>query len=465
MRFILLLLLFAAAMGQPAVSPQAEKPLSKQQLLELISGGVPNQRAAELVKERGIDFQADDNYLRALAKAGANKALIAAVQEASAAVKTQLVVETSPGATIHLDGVLQGQADAHGQLTLSVTPGSHALTVELDGKKDFEQIITITGGQVNKFRAALVDAPESVRVLTLAGANMSLDNTRPGTADASGGYVFTDVPPGTHDLRVSARGKVDELQTVVVTAGTESQLEIKLRDSLQVNPTDGLPYVWLPSGAFMMGCSPGDNDCADPEKPAHQVTLSKSMWIGQSEVPVGAYKRFVATGKRKMPPESPKRYRDWKDDSLPMVDVTWDEAQDYCTWVGGRLPTEAEYEYVTRGGSAAARYGDLNDIAWNKTNSTNHTHSVAGKRPNGFGLFDTLGNVWEWVNDWYGQDYYQKSPSADPPGPASGQARVLRGGSWIDDPKLLRASDRYFYKPDARSDFFGFRCARPGDNR
>ena len=166
-----------------------------------------------------------------------------------------------------------------------------------------------------------------------------------------------------------------------------------------------------------------------------------------------------------MPPDSPKRYKGWQDDGMPMVDITWDEAHDYCTWAGGRLPTEAEYEYAARGGSPAARYGDLNEIAWNKTNSANQTHRVAGKRPNGFGLYDTLGNVWQWMNDWYSQYYYQRSPPTNPPGPASGQARVLRGGSWIDDPKLLRASDRYYYRPDARSDFFGFRCVRHDDNR
>ena len=208
----------------------------------------------------------------------------------------------------------------------------------------------------------------------------------------------------------------------------------------------------------MMGCSPGDNDCADPEKPAHQVTLRKAYWIGQTEVTVGAYKRFVAAAKAKMPPVAPKLYRGWKNDSFPIVDVTWDEANQYCAWTGGRLPTEAEWEYAARGGSPQARYGNLGEIAWSKENAGNQTHEVAAKLANGYGLYDTLGNVWEWVNDWYDPNYYQSGAAQDPPGPPTGQEKVLRGGSWIVDPKLLRVSDRYSIKPDARSDYFGFRC-------
>jgi formylglycine-generating enzyme required for sulfatase activity len=207
-----------------------------------------------------------------------------------------------------------------------------------------------------------------------------------------------------------------------------------------------------------MGCSPGDSDCADPEKPAHQVTLGKAYWLGQTDVTVGAYKRFVEATKTKLPPVAPKLDRGWKKDGFPIVDVIWDEANQYCAWAGGRLPTEAEWEYAARGGSPQARYGDLTAIAWSKDNAENRTHEVAAKLANGYGLYDMLGNVWEWVNDWYDPNYYQTGATQDPSGPPTGQERVLRGGSWIVDPKLLRVSDRYSYKPDARSDYFGFRC-------
>ena len=251
---------------------------------------------------------------------------------------------------------------------------------------------------------------------------------------------------------------MDDSRSIAVAAGAETPVEVTLADGVRVNPQDALKYVWIAPGNFLMGCSPGDNDCSALEKPAHQVTLSRAYWIGQTEVTVGAYKRFVGATKAKMPPVAPKLDRGWKRDTFPIVDVIWEEANQYCAWTGGRLPTEAEWEYAARGGSPQARYGDLTAIAWSKENAGNQTHEVAAKQANGFGLYDTLGNVWEWVNDWFDPNYYPSGAAQDPSGPATGQEKVLRGGSWIVDPKLLRASDRYSIKPDARSDFFGFRC-------
>jgi len=226
---------------------------------------------------------------------------------------------------------------------------------------------------------------------------------------------------------------------------------------LRESPKDGLKYVWIPPGSFMMGCSPGDNECADDEKPSHQVMISKGFWIGQAEVTVGAYKRFAAATGRQMP-ETPHFNSSWANENMPIVNVSWDDAREYCTWVGGRLPTEAEWEYAARGGSTEARYGNIDEIAWYDGNSGNRTHKVAQKRANGFGLFDVLGNVWEWVDDWYDVKYYQNSPPQDPPGPTSGQMRVLRGASWYDDAKNVCVSHRHWNNPTHWNSIRGFRC-------
>jgi formylglycine-generating enzyme required for sulfatase activity len=154
----------------------------------------------------------------------------------------------------------------------------------------------------------------------------------------------------------------------------------------------------------------------------------------------------------------------WGNEAMPIVDVTWDGAQAYCNWVAGRLPTEAEWEYAARGGSTEARYGPVDEIAWYTQNSQDQTHDVAQKRANGFGLYDMLGNVWEWVNDWYDQSYYQSSPSQDPQGPASGQSRVLRGGSRIDYPWYVRVSNRVRFNPANCDLVIGFRCVREVDS-
>jgi serine/threonine-protein kinase len=227
--------------------------------------------------------------------------------------------------------------------------------------------------------------------------------------------------------------------------------------TIRENPKDGLKYVWIPPGTFMMGCSPGDNECYEDEKPSHGVTISKGFWIGQTEVTVGAYKHFAAATGRDMP-QAPEFNSGWANENMPIVNVTWDEAHDYCTWAGGRLPTEAEWEYAARGGSTDARYGNIDEIAWHVGNSGGGAHDVAQKRANGFGSFDMLGNVWEWVNDWYDAQYYQNSPPQDPPGPTSGQARVLRGGSWSDIPWVVRVSNRVRLNPAYRNVNDGFRC-------
>jgi sulfatase modifying factor 1 len=263
---------------------------------------------------------------------------------------------------------------------------------------------------------------------------------------------------------------------------------------VKVNPKDGLKYAWIAPGAFRMGCSPGDEECSDDEKPSHPVKISKGFWMGQTEVTVAAYKRFVRAAGKTMPAEPELWGRPlnigWKNEAMPIVNVNWDESQGYCAWVGGRLPTDAEWEYAARGGNPGARYGPPDEIAWYADNSGrqrldstqlkiedkkkygggrkimdqrlkengNGMREVGQKRPNTFGLFDMFGNVWEWVDGWYDPNYYRVSPSQDPPGPASGQLRLVRGASWDDVPAYLRVSYPHKCEPELRNYTLGFRC-------
>ena len=249
-------------------------------------------------------------------------------------------------------------------------------------------------------------------------------------------------------------GLVSELRpkliAATVTGASPSSADV------QENAKDGLKYVRIPAGTFMMGCSPGDTECQPDEKPSHQVTITKDFWIGQTEVTVGAYKRFIAATGREIH-AAPSFNPDWANDNLPMVSVTWDESRDYCVWAGGRLPTEAEWEYAARGGSKQARYGSLAEIASSSPYGS-LPRVVGQKRANGFGLFDVLGNASEWVNDWYDEKYYQHSPSIDPAGPPADGSKVLRGGPLTATPWIVRVSYRDRKDPGGRDFYDSFRC-------
>ena len=229
-------------------------------------------------------------------------------------------------------------------------------------------------------------------------------------------------------------------------------------------------YLWIPAGKFQMGCVPGDSRCHPEEKPQHEVTLSRGFWMGRNEVQVGSYKRYTQLArdahKKKIP--MPPLARGMTADDYPVGSVTWEEATSYCKWAGGRLPSEAEWEYAARGGSPTSEIYPMNSAdSRNKANFYGKAGSdiwddlapVKQFDANGYGLFDMAGNVWEWVNDWFADSYSTADPVTDPHGPPAGKEHVIRGGSYDSDPKEhLRIS---FRKPWGKTAApgVGFRCA------
>lgn len=457
-----------------AHAQEAQRPYSKDEIVRLLKGDVSPKRVAVLARQRGIDFHITPEVESELRQAGATDSLLATLREiapklypAPSEKPAEIAVQTSPGAEVYLDDQFAGRASPQGRLVIqNPKAGDHTLRVSLTGKRDYEQRVTIVAGQTATVDAALVDIGGSIRVRTLAGAEVFLDNSRRGITDSSGLLTLQGASPGSHELRVTASGKKEYRETITVAAGQESAIDATLADietpkpavgTVRENAKDGLKYVWIPPGSFMMGCSPGDTECGADEKPAHQVTITKGFWMGQTEVTVAAYRKFVGSTGAQMP-TAPDFNAGWNNQDMPIVNVSWNDATAFCRWAGGRLPTEAEWEYAAQAGSTASRYGDIDSIAWYSANGGGGTHNVGEKRANGFGLYDMLGNVWEWVNDWYDQNYYQNGPSQDPSGPSSGTLRVLRGGSWNFGPRSVRVSYRLRDVPGLRYNGLGFRC-------
>jgi len=227
-------------------------------------------------------------------------------------------------------------------------------------------------------------------------------------------------------------------------------------------------FRWIKSGTFQMGSTRRTDPDGDSNETQHKVTLTRGFWLLDHELTQGEY-RFVMG-------ENPSEHTgDWQ----PVERVSWDEAVEFCRRLTEmdrkkgrisaqqeyRLPTEAEWEYAARAGTVGARYtwGDKNVavsldlIAWYSGNSGGHPHVVMEKFPNAWGLYDMLGNVYEWCSDWYGVTPTESV--TDPTGPGSGSNRVYRGGSWYGDARTARSAFRHWYDPGFRSSVLGFRPA------
>ncbi|MBI5205372.1 MAG: SUMF1/EgtB/PvdO family nonheme iron enzyme [Nitrospirae bacterium] len=261
----------------------------------------------------------------------------------------------------------------------------------------------------------------------------------------------------------------EQVATPQTTAETPKPAETKQSQQPPSTPfskggytdSSGIEMVYVKGGCYQMGESYN----------AHEVCLD-DFYIGKYEVTQGQWKAIMGN--------NPSYFKDCGD-NCPVEQVSWSDAQDFIRKFNNksgknyRLPTEAEWEYSARSGGKNEKYSgtsnesELADYAWYYKNSGNKTHPVGQKKPNGLGLYDMSGNVWEWVNDWYDSDYFKNSPKNNPTGPSSGKDRVLRGGSWFGDTGYLVATYRFRYDPAERGigdsfffDYFlGFRLVSP----
>ena len=265
---------------------------------------------------------------------------------------------------------------------------------------------------------------------------------------------------------------------------------------LLISPQDGMKLIYIPEGNFMLGSDLSDPDAEEIEKPQHSVFLD-DFWIDETEVTNAMFEKFVnETGylttaekaggisyhyDRETTKWIENNGVDWSQpypssrgitdrQNHPVIHVSWQDANAYCSWAGRRLPTEAEWEKAARGDNAAIypwgdQIPDKNLVNFNYLyeDTLSVTELPEGRSPSG--VYQMAGNVWEWVADYYSADYYSSSPERNPTGPSTGEYRVIRGGSWNSRLAYIRAANRYRYSEDFRSFYLGFRCATSGDGQ
>jgi len=253
----------------------------------------------------------------------------------------------------------------------------------------------------------------------------------------------------------------------------------------------GMRFVDIPAGNFYMGscklssnqaaaaaCPSGagsDSEAYDDETPQHLVKV-KAFQLAITEVTLREFKRFIqATGNTQLVDDDFRKYNEAQNDYIPVVQVSWHDAQAFIQWLNQskpktdrgvyRLPSEAEWEYAARAGTRTRyHFGDgierLREYAWYDKNVGDRQRAVAGKKPNPFGLFDMLGNVWEWTEDCWNENYLGAPTDGSAREDGDCSRRVVRGGSWFDVPNYLRAAVRFGDRADKRINFDGFRVAR-----
>ncbi len=221
----------------------------------------------------------------------------------------------------------------------------------------------------------------------------------------------------------------------------------------------GMECVWCPPGQFMMG-SPSSELDRDSNEVQHEAVLTHGFFLAETECTQGQWEAVMGG--------NPSYF---KRTDRPVEQVSWEESLEYCRKLTAkqraegilpsgwewRLPTEAEWEYAARAGTTGARYGELDTIAWHIGNSVSQTHPVKQKTANAWGLYDMIGNVWEWCSDWYGE--YPTGSAMEPIGPGSGSWRVFRGGGWYDGAWGARSASRFRGVPGDRCRGRGFRPA------
>lgn len=353
--------------------------------------------------------------------------------------------------------------------------GDYTIKVSKTGFEAESFSATVESGKTATVRVAL-KTPGTLEI-TGEPAGSKVEVSGPNNFKDEGGLPMTieGAWRGAYKVKVSREGYGTVDEEAAVVPGETKRLVVKLEKGAVAGKAGkagvnsiGAMMVKIPAGSFMMG-SPSGEEGRDNDETQHRVTLTKGFLLGATEVTQGQWQAVMGS--------NPSSFKDCGAE-CPVENVSWTDVVEFCNklsdkegltrcysgreWnrgcTGYRLPTEAEWEYAARAGSSEARYGEVGSVAWYDQNSGSKTHPAGQKQANAWGLYDMLGNVWEWVWDWYGA--YPSGDATDPVGPTSGSYRVVRGGSWFIYAQDARAADRNADAPGHRVNDLGFRLSR-----
>ena len=425
-------------------------------------------------------------------------------------VKSTLQVScATAGAQIYVDNELRGASPQ----TLTLSKGAHRVEARLQGYRTNRQDITLGENEERRIDIPALERLSGKIAVTYLPfeSDVYVDGHKVGVTPGT----FSQIPVGSHKVEIrkdgyvtaSVNATVNENQTAELS-GTLTQSAVSVQNNnnnavvsqpsssggdVQTFSAKGVKFkmVRVQGGTFDMGATPEQGDDAGgSEKPAHSVTLDDYM-IGETEVTQALWKAVMGTTVSQQRDKVDKSYSlSGEGNDYPMYYVSWNKCKEFIeklnteTGLHFRLPTEAEWEYAARGGnkSGKTKYSGsdtIDDVAWYWKNSgdefltgtdsdynvykvmTNNskTHPVGTKKANELGIHDMSGNVWEWCEDRFDNDYYRNSPQMNPKGPDKGLSRVIRGGSWLRKTRSSRVSSRWYSEPSNCSRSLGFRLA------
>ena len=375
------------------------------------------------------------------------------------------------GASVYINGKYRGKAPVS---LKDLSPGTFSVQVKLEDYEDQGKTIRVRAGRtasvqfflddvVKKGRLYVTTEPEDARVRVL---NIT-PQYHEGIELEAGRYHIevskTDYETDNRWVELAAREDLDvqiRLKPKAVPVARPSYSSSPGKGDIWRDPVTGMEFVWVPGGCYEMGCGSWSSDCNGDEKPVHEVCVD-GFWMGKYEVTQGEWERIMG--------DNPSFFK--KGDNYPVEDVSWDDAKKYIERLNAkssgsyefRLPTEAEWEYACRSGGKPEKYcggSNIDSLAWYYGNGRGLTHPIGTKDPNGLGIYDMSGNIWEWCEDIYADDAYSKHSRNNPIYTGGGTDRVLRGGCWSFKPRDVRSASRGRYSPGFRNCYLGFRLLR-----